>query len=1265
MTFEGTNLLGDDFKSYVRDQIIQRQERLGNPTKTNQDIDWMNSKTSYVRLASSIDIRNTVSTLKTPYTLEELENDIPSPPGDTTGGASGNYGGTNPAVIRRNLAIANKIGDIYKTTTVPHKIFGENVGDYRRRKLDLPENFMGNELAKFLVLHGGAEKAAINGDELELQKRYGLITDYSDFGNELKAYGFQNKDWGFVGMPGIESVDIKSRSMGSIREAKVSLRVNSAAQLSMIDALYLKLGYSMFLEWGNTSHYNNDGDYQKGADIDYSLLFDFLEPTGDIKENPIEFIKLIEKQRERSNGNYDALIGKVTNFDWEFNPSGFYTATLTIISWGDIIESLKIDGYHPNVKTKEELEDDSALPVTSRENESALNQFIYEATLPSNTEFSIGPVSFDSFKPTKKSIIPSLDYEAYFKRLGQTFQYAGSTNAELVNNDYSAILDYSRAETNSSGSIISGWGLFGAESTPYYYLRFGDLLDFIKDKLIIYSGENLQNPIIEINTDPDKNYCFNPGTNVSADPSKVMIRRYPAGGILIAESFWESIQNKIGSGDLKLKKTALTYNHPIFQGEMSGADGAVDVNLEEFDTEFNGTIAGNIMNIYFEKEYLYSTIDNLRDKTTGKIPLYQFIKELLSTANSCLGGVNNLDLRIKDDQTLEIYDQNPLYGTKAFEVGEDDYTSPAILQVYGVGHSTKGRMGDPFTSISYKAGSFVTNFGIKTEITNALATTIAIGAQANNEVVGEDATAFSKFNYGLVDRIYPEKVDSRKKAKNTDEDYELEELESLTLKWLIFMGQYQTQYLVTDDSFAKAAGKTLATFFSGGGVGAGDDRTVYAFPYLNPSQYSSFVKLQQDYFKAYLKYYSKQKNEPTNQMGMIPINVNLEMDGISGIRIYDQLHIDTRFLPDHYTRSLVFIIKGVSHSFKGNRWVTSIDTVAQPKVMFSLFTPDISTTPTTQGETVTNEQDPPSGEVDTLPATQTLPEDIFYYPPITPLFTRDYVSGGVDDHGSGAYGAARGSRFHKGIDIYAQPGEKIYASIGGIARATGPYTNPSDKQKIINTGVKIIGTGDYSGITMYYFYVKPEKGLIGSELLPGAVLGTMLDIRPTYPEITNHVHLQIGRSSGGNVNSEEWLRTNFIVNDGEPVPTTPIAANDPKTSKSTKAFLTLVEYLQKIFSLTDVYGKNGASLFRPFKGYINDDEAAAEATLNAWYATLPIQNIVKQMDSGPGSDREAFEEQFLLLRRRMISGQGLGLSDTTTFSPPSQPSTIIKIDSDF
>ena len=44
---------------------------------------------------------------------------------------------------------------------------------------------------------------------------------------------------------------------------------------------------------------------------------------------------------------------------------------------------------------------------------------------------------------------------------------------------------------------------------------------------------------------------------------------------------------------------------------------------------------------------------------------------------------------------------------------------------------------------------------IQTEISNELATTITVGAQANGAVKGQDSTSFSKWNSGITDRILP------------------------------------------------------------------------------------------------------------------------------------------------------------------------------------------------------------------------------------------------------------------------------------------------------------------------------------------------------------------------------------------------------------------------------------------------------------------------------------------------------------------------------
>ena len=55
----------------------------------------------------------------------------------------------------------------------------------------------------------------------------------------------------------------------------------------------------------------------------------------------LEMLVPIANKREEYSGNYDALLGKVSNFNWSFNSDGSYDIELTIISLGDVIESLK------------------------------------------------------------------------------------------------------------------------------------------------------------------------------------------------------------------------------------------------------------------------------------------------------------------------------------------------------------------------------------------------------------------------------------------------------------------------------------------------------------------------------------------------------------------------------------------------------------------------------------------------------------------------------------------------------------------------------------------------------------------------------------------------------------------------------------------------------------------------------------------------------------------------------------------------------------
>ena len=320
------------------------------------------------------------------------------------------------------------------------------------------------------------------------------------------------------------------------------------------------------------------------------------------------------------------------------------------------------------------------------------------------------------------------------------------------------------------------------------------------------------------------------------------------------------------------------------------------------------------MNIYFEYQYLLDAIKNLRNEETGTINLYDFVDELCKTANSCLGGVNKLTVRLEEDKILRIYDQNPIYGTQNVK--------NTIINLYGI-KPTLNSSG----SVTQRDGSFVTDFNIKTELTNDFATQVTIGAQAQSNNVGEDSTGLSSWNSGLKDRFYPKKIDSLRKEGNVDTPTTEERIKKLTeqLKYL-WLG-YSEANVTNVSPFSVLDYSSIKTLW---------------FQHFPTDRYSEFIKLQKDWLQELIKLeneiFNKKKIKKseqtlgTNQIGMIPINISITMEGISGIRIYDKLEVDTRFLPSYYPQTLIWIIKGVSHEIQNNKWYTKLETIAVPKI---------------------------------------------------------------------------------------------------------------------------------------------------------------------------------------------------------------------------------------------------------------------------------------------------------------------------------------------
>ena len=198
-----------------------------------------------------------------------------------------------------------------------------------------------NDLAKKCVLQGGI----LNVNTVtEGKKVTDTFTLKSGLGGASNAYsnttvgGTPNR-LGIKPMPGITNVSIQSKgAYGSLQEATVSFICWDIKQLEEMELLYMRPGYTVLFEMG--------WDYAraKGELPRYDIL---NKPDGLVLNDGFKQIyELIEK----SDGNYNALLGYVKNYNWSARDDGGYDCTTSIISLGEILESLKCNWVPINTK---------------------------------------------------------------------------------------------------------------------------------------------------------------------------------------------------------------------------------------------------------------------------------------------------------------------------------------------------------------------------------------------------------------------------------------------------------------------------------------------------------------------------------------------------------------------------------------------------------------------------------------------------------------------------------------------------------------------------------------------------------------------------------------------------------------------------------------------------------------------------------------------------------------------------------------------------
>jgi hypothetical protein len=96
----------------------------------------------------------------------------------------------------------------------------------------------------------------------------------------------------------------------------------------------------------------------------------------------------------------------------------------------------------------------------------------------------------------------------------------------------------------------------------------------------------------------------------------------------------------------------------------------------------------------------------------------------------------------------------------------------------------------------------------------------------------------------------------------------------------------------------------------------------------------SFIDQGKGAYKNYLNSLNNErykiKKIPSSEAGFIPLSFEIVLEGISGIKIYNKLSVNTDFLPTNYPASLNFVITKVNHQISNNNWDTSLSTISMP-----------------------------------------------------------------------------------------------------------------------------------------------------------------------------------------------------------------------------------------------------------------------------------------------------------------------------------------------
>lgn len=292
--------------------------------------------------------------------------------------------------------------------------------------------------------------------------------------------------------------------------------------------------------------------------------------------------------------------------------------------------------------------------------------------------------------------------------------------------------------------------------------------------------------------------------------------------------------------------------------------------VEEENTD--SSKLGIIGNVYMNMQYVSKKFtDILNSSSDGEVHLYSFIKALLVDVSKALGSINDFDIFVEDNNAI-IIDKHYTELSSATST-----SSKFQINIFGINTVVRG----------YK---------ILSKIFQSQINMMAISAGSDRlNLGGVNSSTQAYFNYGLSNRL----IGNLTTDANPDSSADSIKQEKVELAKSVLDIRDYLKGMIAKDPKEK--------HFPVGGESIAAASTVLNSIILNV-------------------------NSDANYRSIIPLSVEITLDGIAGIAIGEIFRINTDVLPKEYTRKdLGFIVTGLHQDVLKSDWTTTI--IAYPVLL--------------------------------------------------------------------------------------------------------------------------------------------------------------------------------------------------------------------------------------------------------------------------------------------------------------------------------------------